>query len=262
MPPKKGKGEEDLVSCLISSEEFKTFIRVIVQEEMQSLTSFVKELKEEVSNLRESNIQLIHLLTENNTNPHVQKCLQIKSATNKKNYTSEISNPEITKIDTVKSNNSYPTKTAADKDNNLKTNNNKNESDTQKNLSRYNKKKRTNVIVGNAKQDRSEGKLIGVEKKAYLHICKFKNNDASTEDLIEYLKNDIDVEKVECEKFKTYYGGYTYFKLGIPPQLLDTLYKSDYWPEGVEISKHLFRSNRNSSEPFSRTKERDNSEQK
>lgn len=93
--------------------------------------------------------------------------------------------------------------------------------------------------------DRSGGRLSGVDKKEYLHICRFKNEGTDIDDnIMNYITNDVDTDTVECEKYKTYYGNHVYFKLGVLQKDFDKLYKADYWPRGVEIKTYFFRYHR------------------
>lgn len=254
MPPKKIEKDtvDDVPSNLINSEKFKNFIKFIVQEENAILLKELNTLKEEVVILRESNIQLINLLTNNNYNNNVTNLSPGKNERiNNKIIPTSISNPKHTYAHAAKTlTNTNHMEKVADKEqgpskNNVQNSDLKRDEQTKP---KFNKKKNNKVITGTLINDRSGGKLIGVEKKVYLHISKFKHEDADIDDVKEYIKDDVDISKVDCEKLKTYFGDHTYFKLGIPHESFDTLFNADYWPRGVEISKFLFRSKRGTDE--------------
>lgn len=250
MPPKKTeKGlDDDLASCLINSEKFKNFIKFIVQEENVNLLEEVKTLRQEIVILRESNIQLINMLTSNNSNFNIQSHHKpINQIDKNKTAVAQLNSKIMETLENKNTSNLKETKTLIDKKlisdkNNHSTS--RPEKDEQ-NKYMFNKRNNTKVLTGTILNDRSGGKLSGVDKKVYLHISKFKNEEADTNDLLNYIKDDVNIEGIECDKLKTYYGNHTYFKLGIPHEFLDKFYRADYWPYGVEIRKFLFRSNKN-----------------
>lgn len=254
MPPKKvdKSPEDDLASCLINSEKFKHFIKSIMQQENAYLLDEVKTLKEEIVILRESNIQLINMLACSNfstssVNPQKPNCQMNKSKT----AVAKVNSKTADAPENKNSNDTQEQKTLNDKI--LISNKNTHSINTlekdEPNKRKFNKKKNTKVLTGTVLNDRSGGKLSGVDKKVFLHISKFKNEEADTSDLMEYIKGDVDINRVECEKLKTYFGNHTYFKLGIPHEFLNKFYQADYWPYGVEISNFLFRSNNNKIPP-------------
>ena len=58
------------ITNLINNSEFKNIISSIIKSEVQVLYETISDLKSEVEVLRESNIQLIHMLAPNNPNPN------------------------------------------------------------------------------------------------------------------------------------------------------------------------------------------------
>lgn len=218
------------------NNDLKQLIQSVVKEETSELLKIISELRSEVVILRESNIELINLLTNNNPclSSHKQPEKPVEANIPSLNNYAKISNQNKDKVSVNTS------KKVCDKE---KANNLEKPVDTikSKNLNRY-KKTNTKTIIGTNKY--TNERLSGVEKKAWLHLSKFRNNNVEVNDVIELIRKDVDVDSVICEKYKTFHGDHTYFKLGIPNHSLNKIYKPDYWPTGVEVSQFLFRSKR------------------
>lgn len=234
----RNSDDETVLLDLSESDKFTHIVQRIVQRETGKLLKIVEDLKQEVVILRESNIELVNLLTNSNSNiNNALKSKQLLEHYSNKNQ--EINKPQK---------NFRELKNKSDKDSektqpidNNKINESKTINPIRKDNARSNfNKKKVEILTGTLLSD-GNSKLRGVEKKAWLHISKFKYDNLESSDILDYIKKDINTSNCICEKFKTFIGNHIYFKLGIPYESLDKVYNSNYWPQGVEIKKFLFR---------------------
>ncbi|KAK9752737.1 hypothetical protein QE152_g3937 [Popillia japonica] len=82
MPPSlrsNGDKNEDLISFM-KSEEFTEIIDSIVNKQVKHLNEIINELKSEIQVLKESNIDLIRLLTKNKTHGEICGPQKLKTA--------------------------------------------------------------------------------------------------------------------------------------------------------------------------------------
>lgn len=226
MPRGKSFGSNDNTMEFLKSNEFTNIISEIVKRETEMILKEVKELKQEVIILRESNIELINLLT--NTKK-INECREkdaevFKSAnnTNKKLENEEVNpkNGNYNKIkesskDTIKNSNSTVSKWTTIKNREQKENN------------------RSQGIVG--KGNNKEGPLKAADKKITLYISRLQPN-TTLEDITSFLKNDF--PEVICENGQSKYPAhYSSFKITISDSNYNSIMNPDIWPKGIYINR-------------------------
>lgn len=245
----RSSDKSDDVINFLNSDEFHDLITDIVRKETSELHSKIETLNNEVVILRESNIQLINLLTCNNK--------EINTIMNANNV-QELAPPKLGK--TVSSS-SYADKTKIN-------GNGKNISDTRifkknaptsKSINKIDtgdstehdplaatewtiqkpRKRRGNkleVIIGSNK---NECDIKGVSKFRHFHVYRLEPTMTS-EKLINYIKTK-NIPDVMCEKLNSKYPEeYSSFKISVPEAYANQVITPEMWPEGICINRFLF----------------------
>lgn len=244
--------KNDEIVNFLKSEEFSDIVSALVSNQNGELLTELRELREEVRILKESNIQLIHLLV--NQNPQV-KYLQSKSTD-----TSSVAN--TTKAVSFVNNATKTSKAEKQKSKDL-TISVKNKDDKHKKLSQpmnsqntsanrineadgdtkdkdgpweFPKRKRRNTIIYGNLKDNSIFK--GVTKYVDFHVYNC-DLELKADDLKKYLTNDVKISNVQCEAMKSKYPErYSSFKISIPVNHIETFKDPNIWPEYVCINRY------------------------
>lgn len=234
---------DELISFL-NSDEFSELISNIVQRETTVLQTRIEELRNEVVILKESNIQLIHLLTSNNAELNV-----INEKNNRKptTYTEKkpISYAEKIKMRSDEKN----TEQTRINNTNLASKSNKKiesvrtmQPDVPPATVNWtvvkNKRRRNNqldIIKGTSKDD---SEIKGVAKYHHFHVYRLEPS-MTTEKLVNYIKSK-NISEVTCDKLSSKYPDvYSSFKVSVPETFASQVTLPETWPEGVCVNRFL-----------------------
>lgn len=252
MPPatraNPNKDEDPVINLKIN--ELKDLITSIVQKETNGLQTLINELKNEVQILRESNIELIGLLTNKNYQMNIDVSKNIKAPVPsdwKKTGSGSFSNaaksrntPQENIVDLRSSTSAVEPVRKKDiniipKEDTI-VNNNDNELQSSEKWTTVMKKKKSkklNVIVGSNKENST---VKGVGKFCYLHVYRLAPSMKS-DDIINYLKS-VNISDVQCEQLNSRFPDiYSSFKVSAPAKYLEDLTKPETWPEGVCVNR-------------------------
>lgn len=251
--------EIDVVD-LLNNDVIKTVFSDIVKSAISELNEKVTKLQEEVTNLRESNVELIHLLTngesfdkQNNKNVTNNKApVNSWAAVNSKEHSDKITSNKKVKndknnIDLQKQNNTHIEKS---EDKNvtkswikLKDNGPENEKSTSnKNSLNYQKKvnppKKQNAVFGTG--NKSKSNLTAVSRISWLYVGRVTPGTG-----LQGMKQHIDVtfpqNSCVIELLPKWKNSKTEaFKIGFDYDLLDEAYNADNWPKNALIKKYTF----------------------
>lgn len=233
----------DEVINFVKSQEFSDIIRAIVKEETCHLQETINDLRNQVTMLKETNIELIHMLSnkenQNIKNNPVSNISESKSILTKKIVAPKIPDSVQPKIPRPNSSSQETTNTKT----NLKEidkiiiDNNKNNTELWSTvIGRKDKRKRRSVIRGSD----STAQIKGVESYNHLHVYNL-DPKLTAEDLNNYMKSKK-IERVQCELLKSKHPEkYSSFKVSYPMQYHDEVHTAEFWPENACINRFLFR---------------------
>lgn len=256
---KDSDGCEISLTDLLNNEIIKSVFSDIINTAIKELYNKVTTLEEEVVLLRESNIELIHLLTNSETinKQNLEGKPTTKESTTPTSWPTGNSNIVSTKNLATKSDqtdkvyfnqqNSNNKNTArrpqkpqqADLKINGTTNKQTNYEGTSKTVSKYeSQRKNSTRIYGTGKQSKSN--LTAVDRKGWIYIGRVTPGTG-----IQGMREHIDVmfpkQEFIIEKLPKWKNGNTEaFKIGFSHDLLDEVYNSDNWPKGSLIKKYTF----------------------
>lgn len=231
---------EDIVS-FIKSAEFQQIIKSIISSEVSVLKEEISALKTEVQILKQSNIELIGLLTNDQMND---------SGTLRKNFQNTIpqSTSNVRTTHAIKKPSTFAEKVKPSKND---TTQNKNVSDS--NLEKINiigsapenwqpverktrKKKISNTTYGSAE----DSSIKGATLFSHFHVTGLEPN-ITEEDVVNYLKEKSIVD-VKCEKMVAKRPEeYSSFKLSVPVIYKEQITSSNTWPLYVRLNPFLQR---------------------
>lgn len=240
------KKDETLVTMKIS--ELNEVTSSIVKKETDNLLSVINELKTDVQNLKESNIELIKLLTNKNTasyvleNPNKPRSSDRKKPTslanvfiNKKpaQQNKVLPSPEIqSRLE--------PSDHVAGVD---KASVEETDGKWSEVVKRKKKFKKIDVIVGNSKANTD---IKGVAKFCHLHVYRLAP-DMQANQLSEYLKSK-NITDITCEPMTSKFPNvYSSFKVSAPAKYFEDLMKPETWPDEVCVNRffqHLHKQQR------------------
>lgn len=255
MPPKLRSSSDDVINDdvinFFKSDTFECIISKIVEKENDRLKSEINDLKNEVLILKETNIQLIHMLSNSNVckDINTSDIYNISSnktpQPNKKQVSfSAVLNPLTEKRPTEKQPNPdvFTTMKISEQDTGeSKIETNKKNDDGWQTVARKSQKskKKLEVICG-----RDTSSVIkSAPRISHLHVYNLEPT-LSTDVLVDYLKSRS-IEGVECVKLQSKYPErYSSFKVSFPHKYHDRMIKPEFWPEDVRVNRFLFRLSR------------------
>lgn len=251
-------GEIDLTE-LLNNDVIKSVFSDIVKKAVQELNAKVSDLQEEVVMLRESNIELIHLLTNGESINNQSQSNDIIKANKSTSITkgSTVNSTVGSNINKNDSDKLLVTKTFRNKETSMskeKTtairrptkpetkpveikSNGSSSKNTNNKGKHYNKSTKP-VMFGTGTQNTS--KFTAVSRKSWLYVGRVTPGTGVTG-----IKNHVDEtfpgHEFEIEMLPKWKDGKTEsFKVGIDYDLLDEAYISDNWPKGSLIKKYSF----------------------
>lgn len=101
-------------------------------------------------------------------------------------------------------------------------------------------------IIGTLKADQSNSKLVAavINKKSSVQV-KLLANEVTESDLLEHLQDNFGNETFTIEKLKVQSGDYASFRVEAREDISNQLLNPDLWPEGIIVNKFtFFRKNR------------------
>lgn len=231
----------------MKSEEFAEIISVIVARENEIIRNEVTELREEVRILKETNIELIHLLDNKNRyerystsiSTNISKTTDKPKAVSFANNTVKTSGRSTQKYTELKISEKHkPVKSLTESELIIPQNLEKDEQTKENSwvtLVRKSPKRRAEVVTGS---DKNVTSIRGVTRYRHLHVYRV-DPGMKPEELVDYLKTK-NIPDAQCEKLTNKYPNiYSSFKISIPAKLYDTAMKPETWPEDVCVN-HFF----------------------
>lgn len=238
-------------------DELKNHFSKNLSSLKQHLESTISVLQNEVINLRESNIELIHLLNVKCSNSYinpktpgnittkeiVKPAKPVERKANKQNSSNQSDGVDALLVDQTVQKPSYSKITASQVkealDHAVHINSTNNESFQTVRYKKPNRKQ--NVMRGTAIVP--EGELfISVPRKMWLYIGKV-NKGVTTDIVRAFIKTKAAINNDEylvVEQLKTI-GELNAFKIGVNVQFYDKLNSSEFWPDGTIFRRFNFK---------------------
>lgn len=238
MPPETRSSNTSIeITTFLKSEEFASILHQIVKKEVQSLHEKIEELQTEVTVLKESNIQLIHLLANTNqqekeSSQEDDNCVKIllppeATSANKNALKQKTSTVKTTTLPSA-----IPKSIEPAKDCHTPRHENKAEWTFPK---RRFRSRRSAVIYGNG-QGTSDFK--GVKKYIDYHVSRLPP-ELEVADVIKYL-NGKNITDIKCLKMVSKYPEeYSSFKISVCLNQDKEFCNPDIWPEFCVINRFL-----------------------
>lgn len=261
----------DTSTTSMEHDSLKKIIKEIVQEETDRLHTVIEQLRTELSILKESNIQLINLLTSteysssrnSNVSNKIHHCelhqkletTAVKIANTSQTKTQPKKNDsKVTSIAQTKTQTKTQLKKSDVKNiDNISASKSTLDSGTinsSANISgdfvevKHRKRRPSNFITGTAAISEGANHVIleGEPKRAWLYVGRIKNKDTTEEDVVNYLGKDIAKNNIICKKLSTDTANFSSFQIGIPFEELTKINKPEYWPTNIRVGRfHFFR---------------------
>lgn len=255
MPPELRSKQEETIISFLKSNEFKEIIISCVKSETKKLEVRIATLENEVKTLRESNIDLVRLLTssdyQNNT------ILNKPSGTQKIINAGEINKSGTTEnkvtenkqliIEDKKSEARNPKKymqgkqeyNDETKQNNIELNTQDDNDEGRWEFPRQRSRRRNNnIIYGKGNNDTT---FKGVVRYIDYHVFRCPL-DLSSGEIVKYLSSQ-NIPDVKCESMNSRYPEqYTSFKISVPANHVEKFKNPNIWPEyvGIDRFRHRF----------------------
>lgn len=238
----RSMGAEDKITQFLKSEEFTNIISTAVRKENKILYEQIKQLQEEVVILRESNIELVNLLTNTRAAKMTSKKQEtlhnfmsderinrMRSKENKEAHKEE----ENPKINSNKENGK-----TQDTDSPMDTKENGNpdiQLKTKENNPTTNPTTKTRGITGANKDNRN---IKAATKKTEIFVSRI-HPSSKISDLQNYLSKDFP-ESICEELVSKHPEHYRSFKISIDAQHKNQIMDPNFWPSGIYVN-HFFR---------------------
>ena len=266
---------QDTSSQFVNGNEVIQILSEAIKKETKSLEDKITELRNEVVMLRESNIELINLLTNTdqfnlkkknresptktaeklgkvnrNTEEQIRNEKRATKIEEKSEKASKHVEEQIINEDEIKGKNNYekrPTFQETIVQNKTIDNSTSIICNTDQSTAKYKKPttdKRTYGITGTRNTD--NGSLRAAERKIQLYVSRLHPN-TTAEDVTDYLKEKF--PEVHCEKSQSKFpDSYSSFKVTISEYNYKFIMNPEIWPNGVYINK-FFRPRRENQYP-------------
>lgn len=229
----RSAGSQESIAEFLKSSEFKKIISEAVKAETEILMQKVSELKQELSVLTKTNIDLITLLTSSKGTPPPREEKREHLIVKRGKETSG----NVTKISLCRREENL--EKVPEKSEELKTNTNP-ESTGNSDWNIVKSRKhigKPSGIVG--KDNNGNGKIRAAERKTQLYISRL-HPSTTVCDLTEFLKDKF--PEVYCEQGRSKFPeNYSSFKITINEENHNLAMDPGLWPSGIYINK-FFRS--------------------
>lgn len=230
---------DDAVMCFLRSSEFTEIISNIIKSETSPLREEITALRSELNILKESNIELIKLLSLKSVN------LKNIPVNNDRKISENPNAIKVTYADKVSTNknpgkkffkNNTANKTDADHAENIDTQN----TSAPKSNSMGNKlvkNAKFNVVYGTADKNCS---IKAVRRFSHFHVSRLDPN-LTVEELLQYLQGR-DIANAKLEKLQSKYPEqYSSFKVSVPSDQVQDVLNPELWPTDTCINRFFFR---------------------
>lgn len=243
MPPdlRSNVEKSDFVLNFLKSEEFNKLITGILAKETSKLQQEITNLRNEVNILKESNIQLIHLLVNNNANATCLKNYQSLKEASSISYSETLQKGP--RNDTQKSVRDSPKintgekPSTKDKEKVTNTTNINNDNEWKTITKKKKENRKINAIRGS---DKSATSLKGAVQFSHYHVFRLEPTITS-DNIIQHL-NSKKINDVKCEQLQSKHPTeYSSFKVSVPATFSEEIMKPETWPENVCINRFLHR---------------------
>lgn len=235
---RKTRTSEQQESALqfLRSEEFEEIISKAVKKETKILHEKIQKLGEEIIILRESNIELVHLLTTlpkyEKKVPKITKYEDVTYITKKKDKLK--SNNEETP-ENMKEKTSAESQIIISEDPQIIMETNSDYSSIIK------RQRKTNSSGITGKGSTNINNLKAAEKKIEMYITRL-HKDTTVNDITEFLKKKF--PEVRCEQGQSKFPEcYSSFKITINENNYNSFMNPDLWPSGIYINKFFRKRN-------------------
>lgn len=242
----------DSVINLLKNDSVKKLISEIIKPEILILNETIANLRAEVKNLRESNIDLVRLLTEGSE--PLNKKITFKEVVENSTNVNEKQNNNKKFIDNERPD--KKTKNVVDIGRDKIVNaTNKSVSATQtdtessKVVSKpqpaiIQKRHSTKRVYGSASPPTATSQgghsLSAVARKVWLYVGRATPGTSATE-INDYLVKKFPNNEFNVEHLPKWKNAFSEcFKVGADHELLPELYKSETWPKGLLVKKYTF----------------------
>lgn len=246
----------EIIREFLKSSEFGEIISTLIKRESDKLQEKIDELKEELTNVKESNIQLIHLLSkgmqitdgERKTVENISANDQYSRTTNiekpklamEKNYTSKprlrSTSKQIPDIQKTSENDKENVcETLREKTNDMNSGDRTDghvNNDIVWQVQKRKPRRKNNIIFGRG----NNNSFIGVTRYIDFHVFRCPLDMTSVE-LENYLKTKK-ILNTKCEKMISKFPEiYTSFKISVPANFIKQFTDPEIWPEYVGVNR-------------------------
>uniref|UniRef100_A0A1Y1NJF7 Uncharacterized protein n=1 Tax=Photinus pyralis TaxID=7054 RepID=A0A1Y1NJF7_PHOPY len=217
----------------LTGEQLKDLIREAVAEKTAELYKIIDSLRKEVTVLKESNVDMIKLLSSKGSNITVGAN---KSKSEK--ITSKPANPNVLSYsETVASGVTRdkilqsPSAVRCDR---------KSRIDKSENINNTGDNKPKNLVIGKAEPSLNGPGFCAIQKRAWLYVGRVALGTENSK-IKNYLTEKFPNSQFEVEQLpKRDDARSIAFKVGADIELIDELYKGENWPAGVFIKQFRF----------------------
>lgn len=239
MPPETRSSNTSIeITTFLKSEEFALILKNIVNNKIQTLNEKIEELQTKVTDLKESNIQLIHLLTNVNQEKEsfpVQGIYENNCENNLLPQQAINKNPQKHKTKALKlSSLSSPIPKFAEPVKDCHTLRNEDQAEWTYPKRRF-RARRSAVIYG---KGRGTNDFKGVTKYIDYHVSRLPPN-LNENDVVKYL-NGKNITDIKCSKMVSKYPDeYASFKISVCLKQDKEFRNPDIWPEFCVVNRFL-----------------------
>lgn len=253
MPPglrsgeKSDRGDESVMNFL-KSAEFVQIITDIVEKKTLPLQEEISALRNEIKVIKESNIELIKLLTSQNANQNIfnkkekENIVSSLKCDSKVTYADKASSNKNPSKNTIVKETENINNVFFSRDKNKDKNNNKDISKQATDITnptndKNKDRRKTNVIYGTAD---SSCTIKAVTRYKHFHVFRL-DPELSTDALADYLRG-MKISGSRVEKLQSKHPDeYSSFKLSVPANHAEDVLNPNLWPKDTCINRFFFR---------------------
>jgi len=243
----------DGIRALLLSSDFGEIFQNLIAGETAKQTKQLKEelnmIRQDIKNLKQSNIDLVRLLTQNNENINKTN-KQIISTEKEENHIGE--NKICSKVNTPTYKEVMQQENTQLRRENIQDSDFKsqqlNSGEFKQVMNKKQKKNNSKIFYGkaeleNIEQENGFSAKKPAKKKIWLHISRIKSS-VTEEAVQQYVakKGKTETENVHVKQLipKNSREDNKMFMVGVDLQLKEQVYSEDFWPEGVRFTRFNF----------------------
>lgn len=239
----RNKMQQDTKDGIISEADIREIMKGAMKEHADRLEKIIDSLKNEIIELKQSNIQLLELVTKIvNPNDSLDPEISLTSAGSSLETIVERNDSGTSDCQTNKTESAQSSFEGLSR---IKLTNH-NVVDKKIRLNKRTKdmksQRQQNIVIGEKRKKENEDIEPGFrtrESKLWLYVGRC---DPKTEvsQLNEYLKANSPNYNFEIHKLESKDSTYSSFRVGAHKDLHDVLYDANYWPQGILIKRFRF----------------------